>query len=462
MKIQGHKRTFLPPLELTRRLLAWGPAASFQGRSLTFLESGLPVAWLEVAPGVLSELFAGAERGQYPEALLVRAHEVNPGECKLILEWPEDPPGSRYGATGEFHLVVRAVRPDPAQEVRLSVERLRLVVGAQQWEGAAEDLADLAAARLRWVGSVPPDTRAVLEVASMAAGLEFEPDERLKADLYRGFHEEEARTLSRRFLRKQFRKIALGRRPSQGFLCLDAVGALEWFLPELAAGRGLNQNRYHKYDIFYHSIYACDGVPEPDLVLRLAALCHDFGKVDTRRPADNGEATFHNHEVVSTKHVFNIMKRFGFEPFVAKRVRFLVRNHMFHYTSEWSDRAIRRFMRRVSADVLQDLIRLRLADREGSGKRTALPRAIQDLQRHIDDVRREENEFKIRNLNLNGHDLMELGMKPGRQMGDLLGALVERVKSGELANEPELLKEAARQWLALRGSMDRQPEGAAR
>ena len=425
------------------------------------MESGLPAAYLEVEPDTFTRLATRAEAGAFPEALGVRTHELSPGECKLILDWPADPPGSRFGATGEFHLIVRGRSQESTEDVRLSVERLRFVVGAKSWEGAQEDLADLNETRLRWVGTEAPNTRSALEVSALAAQLDFEPDEHLRTALYRGFREEEAPELSRRFLRKQFRKILLGRRPSSGFLCLDAMGALEWFLPELAAGRGLSQNRYHKYDIFYHSIYACDGVPEPDLVLRLAALCHDFGKVDTRRPGGNGEATFHNHEVVSTKHVFNIMKRFGFEPFVAKRVRFLVRNHMFHYTSEWSDRAVRRFMRRVSADVLQDLIRLRLADREGSGKRTALPRAITELQRHIDEVRREENQFKVRDLALNGHDLMELGMKPGPEMGSLLGMLLEEVKEGRLQNSADDLKEAALRWLAGNGSFERQPEGVA-
>ncbi len=446
---QTDRNNLLPPAALLDRLGDLGAGGSFTGRSLVYWRSRLPVAEM-VMPGPVGRSprppadrstaeHSAAISGDGPpgpDGQSARAH-------RWLLDWPEDPPGARYGATGQFHLNV----VDDSEGPRVSIDRLRLPVGSLRWEGAPEDLEDLKQGRLRWVGAERLDSRAVIELSALSGALDFEPDASLRADLYRAFSEDEARTLSRRFLRKQFTRILLGRRPSQAFLCLDAAGALEWFLPELAAGRGLSQNRYHKYDIFYHSIYACDGVPEPDLVLRMAALCHDFGKVDTRRPIAGGEATFHNHEMVSTKHVANITRRFGFEPFVSKRVRFLVRNHMFHYTSEWTDRAVRRFMRRISPDLLQDLIRLRLADREGSGKRTALPRAIQDLQRHIDELRRAEAELKLRDLAISGHDLMELGMKPGPDMGRLLGLLLDRVKAEEIANNADSLRGAAQEWL---------------
>jgi hypothetical protein len=179
----------------------------------------------------------------------------------------------------------------------------------------------------------------------------------------------------------------------------------------------------------------------------LSGLFHDIGKVDTRRERSEGEVTFYNHEIVSAKHADHILKRFGFPYELRKRVRFLVRNHMFHYTSEWSDRAIRRFMRKVEPETLEDLITLRLADRKGSGKKQALPRAIRELIRHIEDVKEKEAELKVRDLAIDGHALMDLGMEPGPRMGEILNELLDRVKSGELENLEDLLKQEAKQIL---------------
>ena len=101
-------------------------------------------------------------------------------------------------------------------------------------------------------------------------------------------------------------------------------------------------------------------------------------------------------------------------------------------------------MQKVSPSQLEDLIALRLADRKGSGKRQALPRAIKDLIRHIEEIKQQEAELKIRDLKIDGNDLMQMGMEPGPGMGDLLKGLLDRVKSGEIPNERDVLLQEAR------------------
>ncbi|MCB1168473.1 MAG: HDIG domain-containing protein, partial [Leptospiraceae bacterium] len=335
------------------------------------------------------------------------------------------------------------------QPFELSVDTLRF--DGERWSGNEQARADYLAGIIRPLDGTDladhPSTADVLRIPGIASMLDFDLDPSFRAALKNAWSEEQAARLNRKFLRKCFQKIVCGARPSTGFLIMDALGALDWFLPDLAKGKGLTQNRYHSHDIFYHLIYACDAVDQPILKLRLAALLHDIGKSDTRREQPGGEATFHNHEVVGARITERIMRRFGFDSNLGKRVRFLVRNHMFHYTSEWSDRAVRRFMQKVSPSQLEDLIALRLADRKGSGKRQALPRAIKDLIRHIEEIKRQERELKVRDLQIGGNDLMELGMKPGPEMGDLLKSLLDQVKTEGIPNEREALLEAARRQL---------------
>jgi tRNA nucleotidyltransferase (CCA-adding enzyme) len=243
-------------------------------------------------------------------------------------------------------------------------------------------------------------------------------------------------------LREAFETLLLGQKPSAGFLALRDAGALSWMIPELAQGYGLSQNEYHVHDIFFHCIFACDA-SQPELALRLAGLLHDIGKSRTRRMGPDGVPTFHNHEVVGARQTVRILTRIGFDDALIDRVTFLVRNHMFHYTPDWTDQAVRKFMRRVSPEQMRDLIELRIADRKASGKRASVPRPVYDFLSHMERIRKEDMRMKVRDLAIDGHRLMELGMEPGPAMGDLLNALLERVTSGELENESAALESAA-------------------
>lgn len=448
-------------------LVAWFERAAgalpceISGESLKFFASGLPVARLVVAPDRFPDLAASIQRRELKLPDLARAF-VQPGEARIYLQLPE--------RTEEYQLLIRP-DTDADGEEALSIDRLRwrldepqdpsAAPGARRWRGPAAGLADLESRTLRPL-RLPDATRAdlILRFVSLAAMLDFAPSTDALAAFQAGYRREDAAALGRKFLNRQFKRLLCGARPSRGFLLMEEIGMLDWFLPELRAGLGLTQNRYHKYDVFYHCIYTCDAVPEPDLKLRLSALFHDLGKVDTRRVLPNGEATFHNHEVIGAKHTERIMRRFGFEPDLLKQVRFLVRHHMFHYTAEWTDRAVRRFTKKTPPEMLEDLIRLRLADRKGSGKRTALPQAIKDLMRHIARIRAEEAELKTRDLKINGHRLMELGMAPGRPMGDLLRDLLEAVKSGQLPNDSEALEAEARRRIGALAGAAAVPAGA--
>ncbi len=241
--------------------------------------------------------------------------------------------------------------------------------------------------------------------------------------------------------RHTFKNIICGRKPSKALKFLDELGLLEVYLPEVTAGRHLAQNRYHAHDIFEHLLHSVDGAYDLNEPVRWSALLHDVGKVPTRVEGPNGEASFHNHEMYSARMVVPIMKRLAVPIGVGQKVKFLVRNHMFHYTDEWSDKAVRRFVKKIPLEELQDLISLRLADRKGSGKKTAFPKALQNLISHIDEIIEKEKEFKIKDLAIDGHILMEMGMPQTRAMGDMLKYVFEEVKAGRAENNREVLIE---------------------
>lgn len=402
-------------------------ARRISGFSLKYLRSGLNTyVILPEADGFdsLASRFASAfsRPGEYvhrtPSALRATLQDDAETDTRtqILLQDPATPPDLVISTDGLFY--------NPEED---------------RWEGNERSESDYLRGVLRLESPATLDAAAAVRLCTLSAMLDFFPSHDTIAAIQAAAAPDALAGLSRGFLRSQLQNIVTGARPSQGFLALDRSGLLEWFMPELARGRGLAQNRHHQFDIFHHCIYSCDSAERNELHLRLAGLLHDVGKVPTRREGGSGEATFHNHEVIGAKIAGQILFRFGFSRDVIEKVKFLVRNHMFHYTNEWTDRAVRRFLARVSLRDLTDLIDLRVADRRGSGKTTALPPQIRKMLYHIEKIRQDEAELKIKDLAVGGDDLKALGIPPGPEYGLALKKLLDSVKRGELANERDTL-----------------------
>jgi len=234
-------------------------------------------------------------------------------------------------------------------------------------------------------------------------------------------------------------------KPSVGIEYMRETGLLKVVLPELDRCYGVDQNRYHIHDVYYHSLYACDAAPKDKPLIRLSALLHDIGKVKTRREGPGGDYTFYNHEVIGARQVRKILRRLRFSNSDMDTVNNLVINHMFHYTDDWSDGAVRRFMRKVGVENIQELFVLREADRVGNGSRSGLPEPIRILQKRIDRVIEAENAISVRDLDINGNIIMELlGIRPGPVIGTVLNDLLELVLDDPEMNQREILVENAK------------------
>ena len=276
-----------------------------------------------------------------------------------------------------------------------------------------------------------------------AAKLNFEIEEETFAAISRTL--DVASRVSMERVREELVNLLETELPSIGFERMRESGLLGLFLPELAAGYGLVQNKYHLYDIYYHSIYSCDAAPRTDTVLRLASLLHDLGKVPTRRSSSDGEYTFYNHEVIGGRIAKRVMRRLKFSNEEIERVSNLVVNHMFHYTDEWTDGAVRRFMRKVGVENLNDILEIRMADRRGNGMRDGMPQPIRELLRRIDRIKEAENAITVRDLDIDGYAVMDgFGIQPGPIIGHILNELLEMVLDDPDMNTREKLMEKAR------------------
>jgi putative nucleotidyltransferase with HDIG domain len=250
-------------------------------------------------------------------------------------------------------------------------------------------------------------------------------------------------------IRTELLKILESPIPSQGFLALHACGALAVILPELSQGDQVAQKGAHQLDVMHHGIAACDAVPRHRPLVRLAALLHDIGKVETKRMADDGEVTFHRHEALSAKMAQNILSRLKFSNDEKSTVINLINNHMFHYTPDWSDGAVRRFVKRVGKHALEDVFMLRLADQMATDHQQR-PQQILALKQRIADVLQESTALSIKDLAINGNDLAALGIPKGPTMGIILNQLLETVLDDPHQNTVETLSTIAQNFYTIR------------
>lgn len=234
-------------------------------------------------------------------------------------------------------------------------------------------------------------------------------------------------------------------RPSLAFILLFETGLLQRILPELASCYGIAQNPHHAFDVFHHSLAALDRSAGANRVVRLAALFHDVGKPETRVESEE-TATFYSHQYRSEDHADRALRRLRYPNQEREAVAHLVRHHMFHYTEEWSDAAVRRFLREVGPDRVADLFAMRSADTLGNGLRSRVAPQLGELSRRIDQILEAENALSVRDLEVSGHDLMkELEIAPGPKIGAILNALLEAVLDDPTLNERERLLDLARE-----------------
>jgi tRNA nucleotidyltransferase/poly(A) polymerase len=247
-------------------------------------------------------------------------------------------------------------------------------------------------------------------------------------------------------VRDEIEKIVLSGKPSRAFLLMEQTGLLKLFLPELACCRGIDQKGFHRFDVLEHSLLACDYAAEkqypPDV--RIAALLHDIGKVPTRKLDEHGSGdephwTFYQHEIESEKMARVILGRLRWPNALVDSVCHLIKEHMFHYTDDWSDAAVRRFIVRAGEENLANVYRLRRADAYATAATEPGPDFLLPLADRAEKILNEKQAFSLKDLAVNGSDLIDMGIPPGKTIGIILGELLETVLDDPAQNTRETL-----------------------
>jgi tRNA nucleotidyltransferase (CCA-adding enzyme) len=314
-----------------------------------------------------------------------------------------------------------------------------------------DGMLDLRARTLRAVGDpavrFAEDGLRVLRAARFVATLEVELDPATERAIVPSL--DSYRKVSAERVRDEWLKATKASKPSRAFEVMKDHGLLAISAPELLESVGCAQNRYHAYDVWGHAMHCLDNCPKSP-ILRMAGLLHDVGKPRSRAFSDKTcDYTFYEHERIGAEMAGPLLDRLRFSNDERAHIVALVRHHLVCYDETWSDAAVRRWIRRVSPELVDDLYALNEADVRAKGRDASIDlEHIAQLKAHVAQVIAQGAAFNVKDLAIDGRVLIsELGAKPGPDIGRVLRTLLEEVVDDPARNTREALVARARALL---------------
>jgi len=224
-------------------------------------------------------------------------------------------------------------------------------------------------------------------------------------------------------------------------------GVFSLFIPELNDMIGFQQNNpYHAYDVFVHTVHALEKCQSDDLIVRLAVFFHDFGKPHCYQDEEDGFRHFKGHGQVSAEMTDEIMKRLRFDNETRNNVVELVRYH--DATFEVGKKYVKRWLNKIGEEQFRRLLGVKKADNKGQNPNYDQERIdkVDKIEKLLEEVLQENECFSLKDLAVNGKDLISIGYHPGKALGNILDKLLQMVIDGTLSNNKEELLKVVKIW----------------
>jgi len=282
------------------------------------------------------------------------------------------------------------------------------------------------------------DALRLMRALRLAVTLGFQIEEKTKQAIVK--NASSLKLISTERIRDEFVKIIISDKAAEGIELLRSLGLLKYIVSELEEGYKVSQNKHHIYDCYEHNLLSLKYAAKEkfSLEIRLASLFHDIAKPRVKR-GKGKDATFYNHEIVGAQMTAKILERLKFPRDQIEKISRLVRYHLFYYNvGEVGESSVRRLLKNVGPENIEDLLKVRMADRIGSGVPKAEPYKLRHLKYVMDKVSQDPLSPKM--LKIDGNDVIKiLKINPGPKIGWVLDILLAQVLEDPKKNKKEIL-----------------------
>lgn len=278
------------------------------------------------------------------------------------------------------------------------------------------------------------DALRMLRAIRFSAQLDFKIDENVLVTIK--VLKDNIKNISKERIREEFNKTLLSN--PRKIEILKECEILEYIMPGINKLYNFEQNNYyHIYDLYSHTLVATEAI-EPLLHLRLTMMLHDFGKVKTKTTDESGISHYYAHARESVEIAQSILRWLKYDNDTINKVLILIKYHDATLKSKLS---VKRMLNKIGEDLLKDLIKVKRADILAQNPIYAKERLLNliNIESKLDLIITQNECFNLKDLSINGGDLINLGFNKGKEIGETLNYLLELVIQKPKLNEKEEL-----------------------
>ena len=244
-------------------------------------------------------------------------------------------------------------------------------------------------------------------------------------------------------IQDEFNKMLVCDKPVMALNLIKDIGAMTYVILELEETYDMGQNKYHFGTVWEHTLKVVENTKN-DLVLRMAALLHDIGKIKTRTIDENGNVHFYKHEIVSSEMCNTILRRLKYSNDFIKTVQILVKNHMRTKNfgdncTHMKDKTLRK-MQYELGDNMMKCLELIDADNKAHAPEYCMPNQVENIKKRLEKFKEDGTSMENYKSPVNGNDVMEvLGIEPCAKVKECLDWLMKFAFVNPKITKEELL-----------------------
>lgn len=280
------------------------------------------------------------------------------------------------------------------------------------------------------------DALRMLRAIRFSAQLDFKIDENVLGSIKE--LKNNIKNISKERIREEFNKILLC--DTRKIELLKECEILEIIILGISNIYNFDQNNpYHIYDLYYHTIVATKAI-EPTLHLKLTMLLHDLGKVKAKTTDKGGISHYYAHAKESMEMAESILKSLKYDNDTINKVLILIQ---YHDSTLKSKLSVKRMLNKIGEDLFRDLIKVQRADVLAQNPVYAEERLLTliDVESKMNLILAQNECFTLKDLKINGGDLINIGFNKGKEIGEILNYLLDIViENSELNERHELIR----------------------